>query len=165
VRSAADAAITFLVSHLAANHFEGVVVPPFNRQNAPQFNKHNGGSWSPALQWIYWLYWGEVQNRTPTTSTFRTNQENRWFIFAALSDWRPSVAINSLAFGQTVPYELTSTKPDFEHFGAGGPGEYERYVYRDNLYAMGSGNMRFRPNGYHLDYNMLYAPTPCYVFR
>ena len=154
MKKAADAAITFHVSHIASTHFEGVVVPPFNRQNAPQFNKHNGGSWNPVLQWTYWLYWGEVQNRVPTTSNFRTNSENRWFIHAALSDWRPQAAINSLAFGRTVPYELTSTKCNFQHFGAGGAGEYERYVYRDRLYAMGSGNMRFRPNGYHVDYNM-----------
>jgi uncharacterized repeat protein (TIGR02543 family) len=154
MKKIADAAITFHVSHIAASHFEGVVLPPFNRQNAPQFNKHNGGSWNPVLQWTYWLYWGEVQNRVPTTSNFRTNGENRWFIHAALSDWRPPAAINSLAFGRTVPYELTSTKPNFEHFGAGGAGEYERYVYRDRLFAMGSGNMRFRPNGVQHDYNM-----------
>ncbi len=154
VKSAADAAITFKISHMAANHFEGIVIPPFNRENSPQFNKHNGGAWNPVLQWIYWLYWGEVQNRVPTPSNFRSNQENRWFIHAALSDWRPSAAINSLAFGQTVPYELTSTKPNHVHFGAGGAGVYERYVYRDKLYAMGSGNLRFRPNGYYNDYNM-----------
>jgi uncharacterized repeat protein (TIGR02543 family) len=154
VKNAASAAITFHVSHIASTHFEGVVVPPFNRQNAPQFNQHNGGGWNPVLQWIYWLYWGEVQNRVPTTSHFRTNHENRWFIHAALSDWRPPAAVNSLAFGRTVPYELASTKPNFQHFGAGGAGEYLRYVYRDSLYAMGSGSMRFRPNGYHLDYSM-----------
>jgi uncharacterized repeat protein (TIGR02543 family)/prepilin-type N-terminal cleavage/methylation domain-containing protein len=154
VKKAADAAITFHISHMAANHFEGLVIPPFNRQNAPQFNKHNGASWNPVLQWTYWLYWGEVQNRVPVTSNFVRNQENRWFVHAALSDWRPSSAINSLAFGRTAPYELTSTKSNFEHFGQGGAGEYERYIYRDKLYAMGSGNMRFRPNGYYLDYNM-----------
>ncbi len=154
VKSTADAAITFKVSHIAANHFEGIVIPPFNRENSPQFNKHNGGTWTPVLQWIYWLYWGEVQNRVPTPSNVRTNPENRWFIHAALSDWRPSAAINSLAFGKTVPYELTSTKPNHVHFGAGGAGVYERYVYRDHLYAMGSGNLRFRPNEYYNDYNM-----------
>jgi len=154
VKNAADAAINFIVSHMAANHFEGIVIPPFNRQNAPQYNRHDGASWNPVLQWIYWLYWGEVQNRVPTTSTFRTNEENRWFIHAALSDWRPSAAINSLAFGKTAPYELTSTKPNHVHFGAGATGYYERYVYRDKLYAMGSGNLRFRADGYYVDYNM-----------
>jgi uncharacterized repeat protein (TIGR02543 family) len=154
MKKAADAAITFHVSLIAANHFEGVVLPPFNRQNAPQFNQHMGATWNPVLQWTYWLYWGEVQNRVPTTSNFISNRENRWFIHAALSDWRPPAAINSLAFGRTVPYELTSTKSNLEHFGAGGAGEYERYVYRDRLFAMGSGNMRFRPNGVHVDYNM-----------
>ncbi len=154
MKKAADAAITFHISHIAANHFEGVVIPPFNRQNAPQFNKNNGSGWNPVLQWTYWLYWGEVQNRVPVTSNFVNRGENRWFVHAALSNWRPSSAINSLAFGRTAPYELTSTKPSFGHFGQGGAGEYERYVYRDRLYAMGSGNMRFRPNGVHLDYNM-----------
>jgi hypothetical protein len=155
VKSAVDAAIHFHVAQLAANHYEGMVIPPFNRENAPQRNTHTQGlPWIPALEWNYWLYWGEVQNRVPVGVDFIGNNENRWVIHAALSDWRPPTAINSLAFGETVPYALTSTKKMGGDWGSGTPGEYERYVYRDKLYAMGSGNMQFRPDGYHLDYNM-----------
>jgi hypothetical protein len=154
MKKAADAAITFHVAHLAANHFEGVVIPPFNRENAPQRNINNGAGWVPALQWNYWLYWAEAQNKIPGMQNFISNKENRWVIHAALSDWRPPAAINSLAFGKTVPYELRSSKSKFGEWGTGSPAEYERYVYRDKSYAMGSGNMQFRPDGYHLDYNM-----------
>jgi hypothetical protein len=154
VKSAADATITFHVAHLAANHFEGVVIPPFNRENAPQNNINNGAGWNPNLQWYYWLYWAEAQNRLPAMANFISNKENRWVIHGALSDWRPSAPINSLAFGKTVPYELKSTKSKFGEWGSGGTAEYERYVYRDKLYAMGSGNVQFRPDGYYVDYNM-----------
>jgi hypothetical protein len=154
MKDAADAAITFHVAHLAANHFEGVVIPPFSRENAPQQNRNNGAGWNPTIQWNYWLYWEEAQNRIPAMSNFISNKENRWVLHAALSDWRPSTAINSLALGNTVPYELTSTKSKFGEWGTGTPAEYERYVYRDKLYAMGSGNMQFRPDGYYVDYNM-----------
>jgi hypothetical protein len=154
VKNAADAALNFHIAHLAANHFNGLVIPPFTRENASQANRTDGSDWNPSANWINWLYWGESGVKTPDLNALMTNTENRYICQAAISGWRPSAAIISLALGQAVPYELRSTKCNFEHYGAGGAGEYERYVYRDKLYAMGSGNMRFRPNGYHLDYKM-----------
>ena len=154
VKNAADAALNFHIAHLAANHFNGLVIPPFARENASQANRTDGSEWNPVTNWINWLYWGESGVKTPDLNALMTNKENRYICQAAISGWRPSAAINSLALGQAAPYELRSTKCNFEHYGAGGAGEYERYVYRDKLYAMGSGNMRFRPNGYHLDYKM-----------
>jgi hypothetical protein len=156
VKNAADAAIHFHIAHLAANHFNGLVIPPYARENASQLNRTDGSEWNPVTNWINWLYWGESGVKTPDLNALRTNTENRYICQAAISEWRPSAAINSLALGQAAPYELKSTKCNFEHYGAGGAGELERYVYRDKLYAMGSGHMRFRPNmsGYDLDQSM-----------
>jgi hypothetical protein len=155
VKNAADAAITFHIAYLAANHFQGMVIPPFARENAPQANTGDGSGWRPGLHWFCWLYWGESGNKNLVPSNIRTITENRWVVHAALSNWRPSAAINSLALGQTAaPYELRSTRANFDHYGTGEPGEHERYVYRDKLYAMGSGNMRFRPTGYYVDQSM-----------
>jgi hypothetical protein len=155
VKAAANAALTFHVAHIAANHYEGVVVPPFNRENAPQRNVSTAGiALVPALQWIHWFYWGESVNRTPVTEDFISRAENRWVIQAALSDWAIPPAISSLGFGKTAPYELTSTASKFGNWGTGGPAGLVRYVYRDNLYAIGSGNSQFRPNGYFVDLSM-----------
>jgi len=154
VKSAADAAIHFHVANLAANHYEGMVIPPFNRENAPQRNTYSPGlPWVPTLQWNYWLYWGDVQNRGPVGRDFITNSENRFVVFAAVSDWTPPAAINSLAQGQTVPYELTAAAPSYGQWGAGTPANCIRYVYRDKLYAMGSGFFQYFPDKYYVDYN------------
>ena len=161
VKTAADAAIHFHVTNIAANHFKGVVIPPYNRQNTWQVNTHTPGTVGPTLQWIYWLYWAEVQNRVPVGQDFVRLGENQYVVYAALSNWRPPAAINSLARGQTVPYELTaSARGWIAYWGIGDPaklmglpGECVRYVYRDKLYAMGSGFFQYNPRQYNTDYN------------
>jgi hypothetical protein len=62
-------------------------------------------------------------------------------VYAALSNWRPPAAIGSLARGETVPYELTASAAGFGFWGTGTPADVLRYVYRDQLYAMGSGHV------------------------
>ena len=87
--------------------------------------------------------------------------ENLSTTYAAVSNWRPPAAINSLARGQTVPYELTaSARGWIAYWGVGDPGklmglpgECVRYVYRDKLYAMGSGFFQYNPRQYNRDYN------------
>lgn len=161
VKSAANAALHFHVTNIAANHFEGIVIPPYNRQNAWQTNTHTAGSgYVPTLQWIYWFYWAEAQNRIPVGEDFVQTAENRYVVYAAVSNWAPPAAINSLARGQTVPYELTASAPSFGHFGTspgfwgtGTPGTCVRYVYRDKLYAMGSGFFQYYPDEFYVDYN------------
>jgi hypothetical protein len=161
VKSAADAAIHFHVANIAANHFEGVVIPPYNRQNTWQVNTHTPGTVGPTLQWIYWLYWADVQNRIPVGQDFVRLGENQYVVYAAVSNWRPPAAIDSLARGQTVPYELTaSARGWIAYWGVGDPaklmglpGECVRYVYRDKLYAMGSGFFQYNPRQYNMDYN------------
>lgn len=161
IKSAAGAALHFHVTNIAANHFEGIVIPPYNRMNTWQVNTHTPGTVGPTLQWIYWLYWADVQNRIPVGQDFVRLGENQYVVYAAVSDWRPPAAINSLAQGETVPYELTaSARGWIAYWGVGDPanlmglsGECVRYVYRDKLYAMGSGFFQYNPRQYNTDYN------------
>ncbi|MDI6451738.1 hypothetical protein [Anaerobaca lacustris] len=161
VKSAADAALHFHVTNLAANHFGGLVIPPYNRENAPQQNTYRLGSgYIATLQWVHWLYWAEAQNRIPVGEDFVRIGENQYVVYAAVSDWMPPAAIDCLARGQTVPYELTASAPSFGHFGTspgfwgtGTPGTCVRYVYRDKLYAMGSGFFQYYPDEFYVDYN------------
>jgi hypothetical protein len=149
MKAAANAALHFHIANAAANHFEGVVIPPANRWNVWQTNT---GDSDCGLQWIYWLYWGEKLNRNPVGVDVTTN-ENSHSVYAAASGWVPPATINSLAWGQTVPYELTASASFFGSWGTGQPAENVRYVYRDKLYAMGTGFFQYRPDGHYDSYN------------
>jgi len=76
-----------------------------------------------------------------------------YVLYAALSSWRPPAAIGSLARGDRVPYELTASAAGFGFWGTGTPADVLRYVYRDKLYAMGSGHVfRYDPVGFYDTY-------------
>jgi hypothetical protein len=161
IKAAADAALHFHVTNLAANHFEGVTIPPANRD-------YPNTTWNTytvepgkrhAGHLIHWLYWADAQNWTPAEID---RSDGNFVVYAALSTWRPPAAIESLARGQTVPYELTASAPSFGHnsrmsgspgyWGTGTPAECMRYVYRDKLYAMGSGFFQYYPDEFYVDY-------------
>jgi hypothetical protein len=167
MRDAANAALNFHVGHLAANSFDGMVIPPFRRENFPSRNTHSAGFRPvPATYWYHWLYWSESQNRTPHFPDFISDKESRYVIHAALSGWRPSPVINAVAAGKTVPLELTSSFSNFGFYGTGTPGAGSRYVYRDRYFAMGSGNLRFLP-ALQLDekpFGLFYESSDAYNF-
>jgi hypothetical protein len=144
---------------IAANHFEGVTIPPANR-NYPSsiLNTHASGTTpgKPNTCWIHWLYWADAMNWNPAS---KAGADGNYVGYAALSSWRPPAAIESLARGQTAPYELTASACSFGHagvspgfWGTGTPAECVRYVYRDKLYAMGSGFFQYYPDEYYVDY-------------
>jgi hypothetical protein len=158
VKAAANAALHFHVANLAANHFEGVTIPPANRDYPnTTWNTYTLEPGSRhASHLIHWFYWADAQNWTPAEID---RGDGNFVVYAALSSWRPPAAIESLARGQTVPYELTAAACSFGHagvspgfWGTGTPGECVRYVYRDKLYAMGSGFFQYYPEEFYVDY-------------
>ena len=173
MKSAANAALHFHVANAAANHFEGVTIPPANRDYPTTtwntYTDEPGPHHSGHL--IHWFYWADAQNWTPAKID---RGDSNFVVYAALSSWRPPAVIGSLARGQTVPYELTASAPSFGHagvspgfWGTGTPGECVRYVYRDKLYAMGSGFFQYYPDEYYVDYTafrLLYKSPDRYNF-
>jgi len=151
MKSAANAALHFHVANAAANHFEGVTIPPANRDypRATWNTYTTGEAPGPSMPWIHWFYWADAQNWTPSN---KTGGDGNFVAYAALSSWRPPAAIESLARGETAPYELTSSAPKFGFWGIGTPAECVRYIYRDKLYAMGSGFFQYDPDGFYVDY-------------
>ena len=158
MKRAADAALHFHVANMAANHFEGVTIPPTNRDYpSTTWNTYTYEPGKPhASHLIHWLYWADAQNWTPAEID---RSDGNFVVYAALSSWRPPAAIESLARGQMVPYELTASAPSFGHagvspgfWGTGTPAECVRYVYRDKLYAMGSGFFQYYPEEFYVDY-------------
>ena len=158
MKAAANAALHFHVANMAANHFEGVTIPPANRDYPT--TTWNTYTYEPgschAGHLIHWFYWADAQNWTPAEID---RWDGNYVVYAALSTWRPPAAIESLARGQTVPYELTASACSFGHagvspgfWGTGTPAECVRYVYRDKLYAMGSGFFQYYPEEFYVDY-------------
>jgi hypothetical protein len=157
IKAAADAALHFHLANAAANHFEGIVIPPANRDYPTgTWNTYTTGAAGPSMPWIHWFYWADATNWKPTT---KTGGDGNYVVCAALSSWRPPAAMGSLARGETAPNELTASAPSFGHsgvspgfWGTGTPAECVRYVYRDKLYAMGSGFFQYYPEEYYVDY-------------
>jgi hypothetical protein len=164
IKSVADAALHFHLANAAANHFEGVGITPANRDySSGTLNAHSvampGG---PSMHWFRWFYWQDAQNFTPIK---KEGNDGSMVGYAAVSSWKPPAALNSLARGQTAPYELTSSARGWiAYWGVtdsstlmGRPGEFVRYVYRDKLYAMGSGFVRYQPGSFYVDFNAFRA--------
>ncbi|MBD3258399.1 hypothetical protein GF377_08185 [candidate division GN15 bacterium] len=98
VKAASDAAVHFHVVNLAANQFEGVTIPPANR-DYPN-TTWNTYTYEPgkrhASHLIHWFYWADAQNWTPAEID---RSDGNFVVYAALSGWRPRAAIESLAQG------------------------------------------------------------------
>jgi hypothetical protein len=151
MKSSADAALHFHVANMAANHFEGVTIPPTNRDYPNTTgNTYNAGRGPRhAGRLIHWFYWPDAQNWTPAGID---RGDGNFVVYAAVSNWRPPAVISSLARGETAPYELKASAAGFGYWGTGTPAECVRYVYRDKLYAMGSGFFRYKPGEFYVDY-------------
>jgi hypothetical protein len=93
---AADAALHFHVANMAANHFEGVTIPPTNRDYpSTTWNTYTYEPGKPhASHLIHWLYWADAQNWTPAEID---RSDGNFVVYAAVSSWRPPAAIQNLA--------------------------------------------------------------------
>jgi hypothetical protein len=162
MKNAADAALHFHLANVAANHFEGVGITPANRDYSSATLNAHSMSIPTSMHWIRWFYWPDAQNFTPLA---KDGGDGNYVGYAAVSSWKPPAAINSLARGETAPYELTaSARGWIAYWGVtdsstlmGRPGECVRYVYRDKLYAMGSGFFQYQPGQFYVDYNAFRA--------
>ena len=166
IKAAADAALHYHLANIAANHYEGVTIPPVNRDKPSRIENTNTSKESKNLNisWIHWFYWADAQNwKAP--SKLRGNDHR--ITYSAVTSWRPPIAIESLAKGETAPYELTASVPDFGLWGNGLPANSIRYIYRNKLYAMGSGFFQYDPWGYYIFYTafrLIYKSPDLYNF-
>ena len=152
MKAAADAALHFHLANIAANHFEGTTIPPVDRDKPSRIENTNTSKDRKNLNtsWIHWLYWADAQNWMASSKPSRSNDIR--ITYSAVTSWRPPAAIDCLARGKTVPYELTGAASAFGFWGGGAPANCMRYVYRNELYAMGSGFFRYAPRGYYVYY-------------
>lgn len=151
MKAAAEAALCFHVAYMAANHFEGITIPPAQRDYPPTtWNTYTAGGPCHSGHLIHWLYWAEAQNWTPVDLD---RGDGNFLVYASCSSWRPPAPIVSLARGETVPYEITSAIAEFGFWGTGRPAMCVRYAYRDKLYAMGSPRLiQYDPDEFYVDF-------------
>ncbi len=150
MKAVADASLQFYVAYEAATHFEAVPIPPANRDYPDQIlNTHAPGTTpdKPNMGWIHWLYWADAMNWNPATKPVGSGNSDAHYVgYASVSSWRPSAVLSSIARGNTAPYELTTSGsgyPGTAGFLVRSPGGHVGYIYRDKLYAMGSGYLRY----------------------
>jgi hypothetical protein len=84
MKAAADAALHFHVANMAANHFEGVTIPPTQRDYPETtWNTYTAEPGScHAGHLIHWLYWADAQNWTPAEID---RGDGNYVVYAALS--------------------------------------------------------------------------------
>lgn len=144
MKAIADAGLMLYSAMMAANGVAGQTLPAFHRAKMGQGNTEPRTN----LQGHYWLYWAEYTNMPLTGPVAFPRSETRTYtLYAAVSDWRPPAVLTSLASGAGIlPYVLTSTGA-----GPGNPGwpaEITRYVYRHELYGVGSGVFWYTVGGF-----------------
>jgi hypothetical protein len=156
VRLAAEALVLYQCAVLAANNFDGHVLPPLNR-NTEQMRfmppEHRGFRYTPIHHTISWLLWD--QNEV-LPEDFRIAMEPPFAIMFGLSDWRMPEVIKAVAHGAGAPYELRSVLSSFGTWGRNTVPETLRYLWRHPEYAMGSPVAhRFNPAGFLIDHDFI----------
>jgi len=143
LKSAAEAALVYVTANMAANAFDGITIPAFNRKNSEYTNL--GDRAITNTQSIHWLYWAEATNLPKTSTGINNLTENNSLLArmlaAALCEWRPPIALYALASGEVTPYTLRSSMLGhrrLDNLEGGEPAAQVRYVYRHPLFGMGS---------------------------
>lgn len=159
LKAAANASLTYHLSEMAANFFEGSTICPYNRE-APQQRSlpQRNTDLNTHIKAVYWLYWAEIMNVSSTPpvtfpsagSTNTGGEAKHYAVTSALSDWRPPNLLVDLATGKDIlPLTIKSAFCGFGQFGTGAPGYAMRTVYRSSDYAVGTANFSTKiTNGY-----------------
>ena len=160
VRDAASALAVYHLTQLALNDFDGHLLPPFTRQNNTQARMRAKDAPIDErdvadAQSVAWLLWG--QNEV-TADDFLQSRDAPFAILFALSHWRVPDLINRLATGEGTPYAIRGVTPvramTWGQWGVFKPDWIYRRAWRDRLFAIGGGALRFKPDGYYLDNNL-----------
>jgi hypothetical protein len=154
LKAAANAVLTYHMSEMAANYFEGSTIASYNREapqqrSLPQSNKNL----NTHIKALYWLYWAETMNVSSTPpvtfpsagSTGSGGEAKHFAVTSALSDWRPPNLLVDLALGRNIlPFSLKSAYCQFGEFATGPAGYAIRNVYRSQNFAVGTANFSHR---------------------
>ncbi len=154
VKAMSEAYLLYKWSLSSLNNFEGYIIAPYGRMNTEQdFKPDDNVSATSYYNWLLWG-WGPSTNDV-NLEDFRDRDraETSYAIYAALSGVVPDDVFFQLANGREVPYVHKSSASTFGHYGATTPHMMMRTVYRDSMYAIGTGNFRWVPGGDYADHD------------
>lgn len=156
VRAIADGLLMYHMATLAANNFDGYIVPPLNRR-APQMrfenpkNRKRDRYFTAIVHPVTWLLWGH--NQIAPEDILWVN-EPAYVLCFATTTWRVPAVINRIAQGEVEPYELRSWIGKFGPWGDARDWETLRYMYRGSDYALGfTVAQRYSPEAHFNDYD------------
>jgi hypothetical protein len=149
VRNMAEGYLLYKWSLAALNNFDGHVIAPYARQNYQQETEpRDVPPATPVLNWLLWG-WGPA-TRKVGLDLFKLNG-TQWTVSAALLNMPLDDIFNQLAGNSLAPFEHVSSASTFGVNGTGVPHMMMRKVYRDRLFAIGTGNFRWVPGGDYAD--------------
>ncbi len=153
VKEMAEAYLLYKWSLQSLNNFDGRIIAPYGRMNTQEDYRPEDPYVSGTL-YMHWLYWGWGENtQSVKISDFKEYWETTYAIYYALSDVVPEEIFLTIGNGNTAPYVHRSSASTFGHYGAATPHMMMRKVYRDHLFAIGTGNFRWVPGGDYADHD------------
>ena len=160
VKNIAEAMILQLLSHLSVNVYRGYILDPYPRfYNSLYTNGGTGPGSDDGMKnntiLLNWLYWNQCK---PWASRMYQFGDNTYLIYAALSSYRPPIALELIA-------NLSSDNPDKAHWVRTSEPMWPlvknnynirvhdaqlRSVWRDREFAIGSSIGYLVPNAFYL---------------
>ncbi|MCK9412918.1 MAG: hypothetical protein M0Q53_11495 [Prolixibacteraceae bacterium] len=157
VKNIAEAMILQMMSHLSVNVYRGYILDPYPRfYNSLYTNGGTGPGRDDGMKnntmVLNWLYWNQCK---PTGSRMLQSGDNTYLVYAALSAYRPPIALERIA-------NLSSDNPDKAHWvrtsepNLKGRSTYAifnvafRSVWRDKEFAIGSSTGYLVPTDFYL---------------
>ncbi|PWJ56901.1 hypothetical protein CLV98_10910 [Dyadobacter jejuensis] len=154
-KAIAEAFLLYKWSLQSTNHFEGLTMAPYSRMNT-QEDYLPTDSYVSATLYQNWLYWGwGPHTQSVKLEHFEQYPETSYTIYVALSNVFPDPIFFRLGGSQSEPSTMRSSASTFGHFAGerARPHMMMRNVYRDKLFAIGTGNFRWYPGGDYADHD------------
>lgn len=152
MKKIAEAFMIYKWSILSLNNFEGNMLAPYGRMNTQQDHSPDS-DYIAATTFYSWLMWGwgKATNNVKS-SDFLEYNEATYSVYAALSGIEPEDVFFQMALLKE-PFELKSSASTFGAYGSGVPHLMMRKIYRDETFAIGTGNFNWVPGGDYADHD------------
>jgi hypothetical protein len=153
LKSIANAQLHYHLGTVAPNSFDGHIMPPLNRR-APQAQASvPSDGFMPVHHQMSWLLWGQNQIHE---RDLLSSAEPAFALSFAMSSWQPPDVIDRIANGADAGYAVRSGISRFSFWGDDDRIETQRYMWRDENFAIGAVvGQHFNPGGFFLDYDLV----------
>lgn len=154
VKAIARAFLLYKWSLEALNNFDGRMIAPYGRMIGQEdYHPKDYYSFKVPTLFTHWLYWGWGENTGAVRlSYFEDQSPTSHVIYCALSDSQPDNVFLKLGSNKT-PFTGLSSASTFGEYGKSAPHMMMRKFYRDQTFAIGTGNFQWIPGGDYADHD------------